>query len=339
MNIDWIIQDKIGVLAGFNPVESPAILKQLEQDGFVQVVTVRPWPFTMAWRLPDCNLRNFMVRATDPAGFSLRDLFRVNEFCLYELAHGRRVPIWFEDDRLREFVVAALRRFFAPALADLDTFLTQAMATQRERFLQLPPEAPSPTGCRYCHEGLCHGDLVCHATTVESAAAIIQSGHILSACRARDISGDTMARDPYNASGDPPDYFEYIMWAAGNCTAVDKLVLERMIGRAPDWDEFEAAFRPGVRFFFHSDDLCRHPGFTHDGIHTKIHHELALDPWLVLAAIPEGLSGSDDLIDLAHRYLPASKAVSLPFAGRHYKDWASEVYCQARARSRQIAIE
>lgn len=329
LNIEWFVSDKIGILNSADPVESPEVRTQLEHEDLTQVVTIRPWPFTMAWKLPDCNLRNFMFRMTDPFVLSPQDLFQLSEFCVYELSHHRRVPIWFEDIRAMETVVAAVRRFFASGLLDLDHFLIEAMDSQRNRLAQLPKEPHQLSGCCYCHDGLCHRDLVCHTTDVESAVGIIRSGRILSACKARDVSGEEMARDSRNAAGDPPDYFEYVMWGSGNCTALDKLVFERVVGHVPSWEEFEVDFHPGVRFFFRNEDLQNYPGLIFDGIHEKIHEELALDPYLVLVVIPEGLTGSDALIERAHHHLAAEKVISFPFAGMHYKDWARMVYREA----------
>lgn len=331
IDIDWLVSDRIGVLGGANPAESPPVLEQLAREGYVQVVTVRAWPFTMAWRLPDCALRNFMVRVAEPADVSPRLLSRLNEFCVYELVHGRRVPMWFEDANVRNAVAASIGRFFASGLPDLDSFLAEAMRTQRGRLAQLPAEPPRPTGCGQCHDGLCRSDLVCHATTVESAAAIVECGRILSACRALGACPEEMAHDPRNAAGDPPDYFEYIMWGPGNCTAVDKLVFERTVGHVPSWEEFEAHFQPGVRFLFRGGDLQNHPRFTDDGIHGKIRDELELDPYLVLAAVPEGLAGSDELIELARHRLPDKKVASFPFGSLHYKEWAQIAYREAEA--------
>ena len=337
MNTNWLVGDRIGILDGDNPAESPDALKQLEREGFVQVVTVRPWPFTMAWRLPECNLRNFMVRVAQPDDVSPRLLSQLNEFCVYELVHGRRVPLWFEDDGVRDVVVKSIVRFFAPGLADLAHFLAQAMATQRERLARLPTEPARPTGCIYCRDGLCRTNLVCHATSIESALAIVEGGQILSACKARGVSSQEMAQDPRNAAGDPPDYFEYVMWGPGNCTAVDKLVLERTIGRVPSWEEFEAAFQPAARFFFRGDDLHVHPRFTNDGIHGKIRDGIELAPYLILMVVPEGLAGSVELTELGRRRLPAGKTVSFPFANLHYRDWAHMAYQEAMARSQGTA--
>lgn len=333
LNIDWFVGDKVGVLHGPNPAETPGALRELEREGHVQVVTVRPWMFTMAWRLPACGLRNVMVRATGASDLSEWDLFRLNELCVYELIHGRTLPIWFEDTGVRDEVVASISRFFHDGLTDLDAFVARAMATQRERYAQLGPEPARLSGCCYCHDGACLSDLVCHATTVESAISIVRSGRILSACKARGVSGEVMATDPRNAAGDPPDYFEYVMFGAGNCTAVDKLVLERVIGSVPSWDEFENVFQPPVRFYFRNDALRSHPGFTLDGIHEKIHGELALEPCLTAIVVPDGIAGSDELVELSRRMLGREKVVRLSFDGMHYKDWARMAYREVSARA------
>lgn len=40
-----------------------------------------------------------------------------------------------------------------------------------------------------------------------------------------------------NAANDPADYFEYIMFALGNCQAGDRLVIERELGRFPNEED------------------------------------------------------------------------------------------------------
>jgi len=168
---------------------------------------------------------------------------------------------------------------------------------------------------------------------MDSALQIIESGHIFSACKARGLPGEVLAGERGNAAGDPPDYFESVMFGPGNCTAVDKLVMEREVGHVPDWEEFERNFRPGVRFFFRATDLAGHPRYCFDGIHGKIREQLELDPYLVLVAIPEGLPRSHDLASLANRRLPAENVVIHPFVGMHFKQWARTVYHDARRRS------
>ena len=190
LEIEWIVADRVGVLKSTNPAESHEVQQQLEAAGFTQMVTVREWPFTMAWRLPGCDLRNFMIRVTTPEQISLDSQLSLDAFCVYELRHARRVPIWFEDDRVRDAMVGALCQFFAAGQENMDSFLETAPAMIRGRYAALPSGEPRRTGCRYCHEGACHSDLVCHGTTIEKAVQVIGRGAILSAVRARDIPAE-----------------------------------------------------------------------------------------------------------------------------------------------------
>ena len=333
--VEWVVSEWIGVLRGPNPAESAKARAWLEREGLAQIVTVRPWPFTMAWRLAGCGLRNVMFRVPGPETLSPWTLFRFQEFCTYELAHARRVLIWFEEPRVEEAVVESIRTFFSPGADNVERFVRGAMASQRARLAHLPNGTREPTGCHYCVEDHCVDDLVCHATNVDAAMAIIQGGCILSLCKVRGVLPQEAARDPRNAAGDPPDYFEYVMWAPGNCTAIDKLVLERSLGHVPSWEEFETRFQPAVRFFFAQDALNRHPRLTFDGIHAKIRDVLELDPYLLAVVLPEGLMRVDKLVEVAALHVPRHKIVSLPYTGLHFKEWAHTAYHAVRPRLRE----
>jgi hypothetical protein len=236
--------------------------------------------------------------------------------------------MWFEDATVRDTTMASITAFFQPG-DDLDAFVRDCIETQRERIAQFSPE-DRLSGCKYCEQGCCRSDLACHVTSVANASAIIESGRILSACKARGLPGEALVDDPGNAAGDPPDYFEYVMLGAGNCTAVDKLVLERALGHVPSWEEFEKEFQPGVRFFFRTEDLRTHPRYCFDGIHGKIHEELELDPYLLLLVIPDGLPGSEELTSTAMSALPAGKVWTHPFKSLSFREWAQTAYQQAQ---------
>ena len=61
----------------------------------------------------------------------------------------------------------------------------------------------------------------------------------------------------------------------GNCTAGDNLVMERLLGVNSTAEEREAAFTPGVRFYFRYEDIIRHPAYVFDGYHpAKVKDEL-----------------------------------------------------------------
>ena len=66
---------------------------------------------------------------------------------------------------------------------------------------------------------------------VENAIQILACGSLLSPVKARKESAQVLMREARNAANDPADYFEYIMFAWGNCQAGDRLVMERKLGR------------------------------------------------------------------------------------------------------------
>jgi hypothetical protein len=156
---------------------------------------------------------------------------------------------------------------------------------------------------------------------------IIISGRILSARRAREESTEVLVSEPRNAAGDPADYFDYVMFAAGNCPGPDKLVYERICGYVPAWDDFAADFQPAVKFFFRTLDLVNHPGFCADGYHpAKIRDEMALEPLLRAVIIPRELPEAVTLVALAEGKLGASRVASFSFSGCDPRKWAQTVY-------------
>jgi hypothetical protein len=322
----WIVPDRVGLLGSDNPVESEAAWRDLEQAGFGSIVTIQDYDDAFLWRLGDTSLRHYKYTFSDYPHPGARDLHDLNEYCLYELVHGRRVAIWVEDDGVRRVVVASVDAFFAPGLRDVDGFIADAMRSQRERALALP-RLEKITRCRFCEARGCMTDLLCHGTDVETATRIISSGRILSARRAREESTEVLVSEPRNAAGDPADYFDYVMFAAGNCPGPDKLVYERICGYVPSWDDFAAGFQPAVKFFFRTVDLVNHPGFCADGYHpAKIRDELALEPLLRAVVIPGELPEADSLVALAERKLGASRVASFSFSGYDPRKWAQMVY-------------
>ena len=324
--MEWIVPCRIGLLDSDNPAESEAVWRGLERIGFGSIVTIRDYDDAFLWRLGDTSLRHYKYTFSDYPHPDARDLHDLNAYCLYELAQGRRVAIWVEDEEVRRGVVASLDAFFAPGVRDVDGFIADAMRSQRERVLALPA-VDKITRCRFCEARGCMTGLLCHGTDPETAARIIRSGRILSARRARGESTAVLVGEPRNAAGDPADYFDYVMFAAGNCPGPDKLVYERMRGHVPSWDDFAADFQPAVKFFFRTADLVNHPRFCADGYHpAKIRGELALEPLLLAVVIPAELPGAVSLIALAEEKLGASRVASLSFSGYDPRRWAQMVY-------------
>ena len=111
-----------------------------------------------------------------------------------------------------------------------------------------------------------------------------------SAARARGLPGAALAKEPRNAAGDTADYFDYVMFAWGNCVAGDRLVTERRLGRPPAEEEFLGAILPGVRFYFPYAALAAHPNRVYDGYHpVKIRDCLDLQEYLAACVIPSYL--------------------------------------------------
>jgi hypothetical protein len=324
--MEWIVPRRVALLGSENPVESEAIWKGLGRIGFDSIVTIRDYDDAFLWRLGDTSLRHYKYTFSDYPHPDARDLHDLTAYCLYELAHGRRVAIWIEDEEVCRVVVASLDAFFAPGAQDVDGFVADAMRSQRARVLALPPVAKI-TRCRFCEARGCMTDLLCHGTDVETAVQIIRSGRILSARWARAESAEVLVSEPRNAAGDPTDYFDYVMFAAGNCPGPDKLVYERMCGYVPSWDDFAADFRPAIKFFFRTVDLVNHPGFCTDGYHpAKIRDELALEPLLRALVIPSELPEAGSLAALTEQKLGASRMASLGFSGCDPRKWAQMVY-------------
>ena len=190
-------------------------------------------------------------------------------FAEYEKKHGREAQFVCEDAQLLQEINAAILHPQAVSSAALPERLTN---------------------CTYCLQKGCLTQLLCHTASIENAKSILACGKILSAVNARQVPGAELAKEPRNAAGDPPDYFDDVMFAWGNCQAGDRLVMERSLGRFPNDDDLGAGFAPGVRFFFTHDTIAAHPGFVFDGYHpARIHGGIALEENLLACTIPKHL--------------------------------------------------
>ncbi len=134
----------------------------------------------------------------------------------------------------------------------------------------------------------CMTDFVCHTTSVENAIKILDTGSLLSPVRARGKSSTDLANEKRNAAKDPEDYFNYIMFAWGNCQAGDRLVMERKLGRFPNETDLSRDFTPGVRFYFQYNKLAKHPAVTFEGVlPLKVKDEVVLKDWVYAIVVPD----------------------------------------------------
>ncbi|MDR2687054.1 MAG: hypothetical protein LBB75_04820 [Oscillospiraceae bacterium] len=203
---------------------------------------------------------------SDYPRISAWELHKLARFAQYERANGRRPRLKCKHSGLRRAAKAALRE------------------------PELVPEAVPPvkiTECTACNHGGCLTDLLCHGSSVEDAKSIFSCGELRSAARARGLPHALLAKEPRNGAGDPPDYFDYVMFAWGNCQSGDSLVMERQLGRFPTQEEFDHPFTRSVRFYFRYESLKAHPGFLFDGYHAaKIRDALDLRAHLAACVVP-----------------------------------------------------
>ena len=185
------------------------------------------------------------------------------------------------------------------------------------------------TECTACPVyGGCMTDLVCHTAAPENAVKILDCGRILSAVRARRLSAKELRSEKRNAANDPEDYFDYVMFAWGNCQAGDRLVVERRLGRFPKVEDLAAGFVPGVRFFFKYRDLVRHPRAVFDGfLPVKVKNEVVLRDW-VTAIVSPGIHRG-----LLEPHIPEglrTRTFFLGSAGKDVWEWSRAAYEFAR---------
>ena len=189
------------------------------------------------------------------------------------------------------------------------------------------------TECTACptYRG-CMTDLVCHTSPLENAVRILDCGSLLSPVLARKKTAEQLRAEKRNAAGDPADYFDYIMFAWGNCQAGDRLVMERKLGRFPDEKDLGAGFTPGVRFFFRYDTLIRHPDAVTDGVlPLKVRNEVLLRDWVHAVVIPEAYRART-----AGHVPPAlmEQVFYLPHEGLDIWQWSEKAYEYAKGLSR-----
>ena len=186
------------------------------------------------------------------------------DFIKYEESHGRNCDI-IADEQI---------------LIKIDAFNKSGKGR-----IPVPDKLTECTACP-TYKG-CMTDFVCHTSPIENALKILDCGSLLSPVRARNMPADILKKEKRNAANDPEDYFQYIMFAWGNCQAGDRLVVERRLGRAPTEAELGPGFEAGVRFYFRYDDIIRHPKAVFDGVlPLKVKDEVVLKDYVYGIIIP-----------------------------------------------------
>ncbi|WP_028504739.1 hypothetical protein [Ruminococcus sp. FC2018] len=190
----------------------------------------------------------------------------VLDFIAYEKKHGRSCTIEADSSILKA----------------IEAFCSK----ENRKRIPVPAKITECTACPQ-YKG-CLTNLVCHTSPLEKAIDILECGSLLSPVRARGLSASELKKESRNAANDPEDYFDYIMFAWGNCQAGDRLVTERRLGHSPTDKELSAGFTPGVRYFFHYDRLINHPDAVFDGVlPLKVRDEVVLKDWLYAMISPK----------------------------------------------------
>lgn len=170
----------------------------------------------------------------------------------------------------------------------------------------------------------CMTDYVCHTSTLENTIKIFEGGSLLSPVLARNIGAAELAKEPRNAAKDPEDYFDYIMFAWGNCQAGDRLVMERKLGRFPNEEDLSVGFTPGIRFFFCYKDLIRHPAATFEGVlPLKVKDRVVLKDWVSAIVAPS------DYRQALEGHIPEQLKAKTHFVPNNCRDiweWSEKVY-------------
>ena len=165
---------------------------------------------------------------------------------------------------------------------------------------------------------------MCHTTSADNAIKIFECGKLLSALNARKVSVKELMSENRNAANDPADYFEYIMFAWGNCQAGDRLVMERALGRFPNEEDLSVHFNPGVRFYFKYDQLLKHPNAVCDGVlPMKVKDEIILKDWIYKIIIPMKLK---EKLELCIPYELNDRIIYIDNDCKDIWDWSEKVY-------------
>lgn len=238
------------------------------------------------------------------------ELRNIIEFAEYEKNYSRNCVIECEDPKILHLVQEAI--------------------SQKEKYMRIPkPE--KITECTACPKRRgCMTDLVCHTTSIENAISILKCGSLLSALNVRKVPVEQLMAEDRNAAGDPADYFEYIMFAWGNCQAGDRLVMERKLKRFPTDEDLSINFTPGIRFYFRYDDLIKHPACIYDGVlPMKVKDEVILKDWIYKIVVP--LEEKEEL----QIYIPdmlKEKVLYVENDCSDIWDWSEKVYSLVRSK-------
>lgn len=246
----------------------------------------------------------FYKKLSDYPKISDWEVRTIIEFIDYEKKYGRTCSIECDDKNLLKKINEKI------------SVKEKYLSTSRPKLLTECTACPIRKGC--------DTKFVCHTTSLENAVEIFECGKLLSALKSRKISVEELMVEGRNAANDPADYFEYIMFAWGNCQAGDRLVMERALKRFPTEEDLSINFNPGIRFYFKYDELVTHPNVTFDGVlPMKIKDELVLSDWVYKIVIPQKLKSQIE------KHIPQNLFNKIIYIENDCKDiweWSEKVF-------------
>lgn len=288
------------ILTGAEKWKENRIVKKfyLKFTGAVMVIKVGDFECTEVWDGVFYKKLSNYPQLTD---WEIRTLI---EFTEYEKLYGRECTIECEDQNLLNLIHQKIG--------------------EKEKYKNTP-RPKLLTECTACpYRRGCVTKYVCHTTSLENAIKIFQCGKLLSALNARNVPVWELQSERRNAANDPADYFEYIMFAWGNCQAGDRLVMERALGRFPNEEDLSLFFKPGVRFYFEYDKLIKHPKAICDGVlPMKVKDEIELSDWVYKIVIPMEMKNKIE------NDIPCSlkdRVIYLKNDCKDIWDWSEKVY-------------
>jgi len=226
------------------------------------IINIANHDYTIIWD----NVYYFAL--SDYPDISDWELKKIISFIEYEKLHKRETKIICENNNIMKSINNAI------------------LNPQEYLSVKVPKKI---TECTACKQKGCLTEYICHTSTIDDAKSIFKCGKLLSAVRARNKTATELSKEKRNAANDPPDYFDYIMFAWGNCQAGDRLIMERKLGgKIPDKNDLSIGFKPGVRFYFKHESIIKHKYYLNDGYTpAKIKDEIILSDYLYCCIIPE----------------------------------------------------
>ena len=214
----------------------------------------------------EVHIRHYMFAVENYPDLSEWELKQLISLVIYESSHGRKIAFWFGDKKTEE---SFLKAIYSP----------------HEYSFVTPPEVINV--CKACKRGQCITKYVCHTAGIDEAKQIFERGQILSIAKSINMTPEATAKEPINFQGDPPDYFQYVMFTWGNCFFGDRIITERKLGRIIYEEDLRNFYSPDIKFYYKFEELQDLDSAVFDGYHPiKIKDSIKLRDFFMFCVIP-----------------------------------------------------